>query len=181
MGFRLVVNRLVAIGYPEAILEFEYDHSFPVRSVGFLVCLYLGMFFFVFCFSGFVLLTDIASYEFFCSRLKTHLFRHFLPRDFLYCLQSDLHHFSTLLIIFVVYLSICWLKSLNISGLTFVTRMTKGSSVGSTLFVRNFLAIQNIQLVIFCRVLQKNTAKLMHPNFHVAESLFVVKCSAVSD
>ena len=33
MGFRLVVDRLVAIGYPEAIREFEYDHSFPVRSV----------------------------------------------------------------------------------------------------------------------------------------------------
>jgi len=33
MGFRLVVNRLIAIGYPEAIHEFEYDHTFPVRSV----------------------------------------------------------------------------------------------------------------------------------------------------
>jgi len=33
MGFRLVVERLVAIGYPEAIREFEYDHSFAVRSV----------------------------------------------------------------------------------------------------------------------------------------------------
>jgi len=32
MGFRLVVNRLVAIGYPEAIREFQYDHTFPVRS-----------------------------------------------------------------------------------------------------------------------------------------------------
>jgi len=39
MGFRLVVNRLVAIGYPEAIREFEYDHSFPVRSVCLSVCL----------------------------------------------------------------------------------------------------------------------------------------------
>jgi len=33
MGFRLVVDRLISIGYPEAIREFEYDHSFPVRSV----------------------------------------------------------------------------------------------------------------------------------------------------
>jgi len=44
MGFRLVVDRLVAIGYPEAIREFEYDHSFPVRSVVChcaSVCLYL--------------------------------------------------------------------------------------------------------------------------------------------
>jgi len=38
MGFRLVVNRLVAIGYPEAIREFEYDHSFAVRYP-FPVCL----------------------------------------------------------------------------------------------------------------------------------------------
>jgi len=38
MGFRLVVNRLVSIGYPEAIREFEYDHSFPVRFVDVSVC-----------------------------------------------------------------------------------------------------------------------------------------------
>jgi len=38
MGFRLVVERLVAIGYPAAIREFEYDHSFPVRSVYTSVC-----------------------------------------------------------------------------------------------------------------------------------------------
>jgi len=39
MGFRLVVNRLVAIGYPEAIREFEYDHSFAVRYPRLSVCL----------------------------------------------------------------------------------------------------------------------------------------------
>jgi len=39
MGFRLVVNRLIAIGYPEAIREFQYDHTFPVRFVRLSVCL----------------------------------------------------------------------------------------------------------------------------------------------
>ena len=33
LGFKLAVKRLVAIGYPEAIQEFEYDPTFSVRWV----------------------------------------------------------------------------------------------------------------------------------------------------
>ena len=33
MGFRLIVNRLVAFGYPPAIRDFEYDPTFPIRWV----------------------------------------------------------------------------------------------------------------------------------------------------
>lgn len=33
LGFRLVVERLVKMGYPDAIKDFEYDHTFSVRSV----------------------------------------------------------------------------------------------------------------------------------------------------
>ncbi|EEB13161.1 Cytosolic purine 5'-nucleotidase, putative [Pediculus humanus corporis] len=35
LGFNLVKERLVAFGYPDAILEFEYDPSFPVRGLWF--------------------------------------------------------------------------------------------------------------------------------------------------
>jgi hypothetical protein len=28
-------ERLVALGYPEAILDFDYDHAFPVRGLWF--------------------------------------------------------------------------------------------------------------------------------------------------
>lgn len=35
MGFRLVVDRLIAIGYPDAIREFEYDYTFAVRGLWF--------------------------------------------------------------------------------------------------------------------------------------------------
>jgi len=31
MSFRLVVERLIAIGYPAQIRDFEYDPTFPVR------------------------------------------------------------------------------------------------------------------------------------------------------
>ena len=31
LGFRLIVDRLVNMGYPTAIREFEYDHTFSVR------------------------------------------------------------------------------------------------------------------------------------------------------
>jgi hypothetical protein len=31
LGFNLVKERLVSLGYPQEILEFEYDPSFPVR------------------------------------------------------------------------------------------------------------------------------------------------------
>lgn len=35
MGFGLIVERLVHIGYPEAIRDFEYDPTFPVRGLWF--------------------------------------------------------------------------------------------------------------------------------------------------
>lgn len=35
LGFRLVVERLVSIGYPEAIKEFRYDPTFPIRGLWF--------------------------------------------------------------------------------------------------------------------------------------------------
>ncbi|CAD5111208.1 DgyrCDS540 [Dimorphilus gyrociliatus] len=35
LGFRLVVERLVDIGYPEAINEFRYDPTFPIRGLWF--------------------------------------------------------------------------------------------------------------------------------------------------
>jgi len=31
----LLKEHLVKLGYPEAILDFEYDHSFPVRGLWF--------------------------------------------------------------------------------------------------------------------------------------------------
>ena len=31
LGFELLLDRLVEIGYPEAIKEFQYDPSFPNR------------------------------------------------------------------------------------------------------------------------------------------------------
>ncbi len=31
LGFQLLVERLVELGYPEQLKEFEYDPSFPVR------------------------------------------------------------------------------------------------------------------------------------------------------
>lgn len=31
LGFKLTIERLVTIGYPAAIKEFEYDSSFPIR------------------------------------------------------------------------------------------------------------------------------------------------------
>jgi len=31
LGFKLTVDRLIDIGYPSVIKEFEYDPSFPVR------------------------------------------------------------------------------------------------------------------------------------------------------
>lgn len=35
LGFKLLKDRLVSLGYPEAIDRFEYDHSFPVRGLWF--------------------------------------------------------------------------------------------------------------------------------------------------
>jgi len=35
LGFDLAKNRLIAVGYPEAIAEFQYDHTFPVRGLWF--------------------------------------------------------------------------------------------------------------------------------------------------
>ncbi|CAA9995365.1 unnamed protein product [Nesidiocoris tenuis] len=35
LGFNLVKKRMVAMGYPQEILEFEYDPSFPVRGLWF--------------------------------------------------------------------------------------------------------------------------------------------------
>jgi hypothetical protein len=35
LGFDLPKHRLIAIGYPEAIREFQYDHTFPVRGLWF--------------------------------------------------------------------------------------------------------------------------------------------------
>ncbi|KAK9509101.1 hypothetical protein O3M35_006491 [Rhynocoris fuscipes] len=35
LGFNLVKERLVAMGYPQEIMEFEYDPSFPVRGLWF--------------------------------------------------------------------------------------------------------------------------------------------------
>nr|CAD7456124.1 unnamed protein product [Timema tahoe] len=35
LGFNLVKARLVSLGYPQEILEFEYDPSFPVRGLWF--------------------------------------------------------------------------------------------------------------------------------------------------
>jgi len=35
LGFDLVKDRLIAIGYPDAIKEFQYDHTFPVRGLWF--------------------------------------------------------------------------------------------------------------------------------------------------
>ena len=31
LGFRMVVEHLVKLGYPQAILDFEYDPTFAVR------------------------------------------------------------------------------------------------------------------------------------------------------
>jgi 5'-nucleotidase len=33
--FNLIKQRLVDVGYPEEILEFEYDNSFPIRGLWF--------------------------------------------------------------------------------------------------------------------------------------------------
>ena len=33
LGFTLLAERLVDIGYPEAIKDFDYDPTFPVRLV----------------------------------------------------------------------------------------------------------------------------------------------------
>lgn len=35
LGFNLIKQRLVDVGYPEEILEFEYDNSFPIRGLWF--------------------------------------------------------------------------------------------------------------------------------------------------
>lgn len=35
LGFDLVKARLVSMGYPKEILQFEYDPSFPVRGLWF--------------------------------------------------------------------------------------------------------------------------------------------------
>uniref|UniRef100_A0A1I8IA45 5'-nucleotidase domain-containing protein 3 n=1 Tax=Macrostomum lignano TaxID=282301 RepID=A0A1I8IA45_9PLAT len=34
-AFRLMLNRLVDIGYPSEILKFQYDHTFPIRGLWF--------------------------------------------------------------------------------------------------------------------------------------------------
>lgn len=33
LGFNLIKNRLIDIGYPKEILQFEYDPSFPIRGL----------------------------------------------------------------------------------------------------------------------------------------------------
>ena len=35
LGFKLVIERLINLGYPEELKEFEYDASFPVRGLWF--------------------------------------------------------------------------------------------------------------------------------------------------
>ena len=35
LGFDLVIQRLISLGYPEELKEFEYDTSFPVRGLWF--------------------------------------------------------------------------------------------------------------------------------------------------
>merc|ERR1719474_2048738 len=35
LGFNLVIQRLISLGYPEELKEFEYDASFPVRGLWF--------------------------------------------------------------------------------------------------------------------------------------------------
>jgi len=33
LGFQLIKEQLVKMGYPESLLEFEYDPTFPIRLV----------------------------------------------------------------------------------------------------------------------------------------------------
>lgn len=35
LGFNLVIQRLISLGYPEDLKDFEYDPSFPVRGLWF--------------------------------------------------------------------------------------------------------------------------------------------------
>ncbi len=35
LGFKLLVERLLALGYPEQLEEFEYDPTFPIRGLWF--------------------------------------------------------------------------------------------------------------------------------------------------
>ena len=35
LGFKLLVERLVALGYPDHLTEFEYDPTFPIRGLWF--------------------------------------------------------------------------------------------------------------------------------------------------
>jgi hypothetical protein len=35
LGFNLVIERLLSLGYPEELKEFQYDASFPVRGLWF--------------------------------------------------------------------------------------------------------------------------------------------------
>ena len=37
MSFNLIVERLIQVGYPEAIRDFEYDPTFPVRYVQYMM------------------------------------------------------------------------------------------------------------------------------------------------
>eukprot|EP00914_Ancora_sagittata_P010838 GHVO01021141.1.p1 GENE.GHVO01021141.1~~GHVO01021141.1.p1 ORF type:complete len:568 (+),score=36.78 GHVO01021141.1:68-1705(+) len=99
LGFDLVKKRLVKIGYPESIMDFEYDHTFPVRGLWF-DSLY-----------GNLLKVDAYGNILLCLHgfkfLKTQEIRKLYPNKFIVLDESRIYVLNTLFNLPETYLLAC--------------------------------------------------------------------------
>ena len=72
LGFRLTVDRMVAVGYPKALKNFVYDPTFPVRYVFMMVCVNGNAYSKVLHFEldNFVFLPNCRFHLLYCSRRR---------------------------------------------------------------------------------------------------------------
>ncbi|XP_070501760.1 cytosolic purine 5'-nucleotidase isoform X2 [Chironomus tepperi] len=99
LGFNLIKQRLVDVGYPEEILEFEYDNSFPIRGLWFDT--HFGNLLKVDAYGN--ILVCVHGFEF----LKPHSIYDLYPNKFLQLDESRVYVLNTLFNLPETYLLAC--------------------------------------------------------------------------
>lgn len=122
LGFRLIVERLVKMGYPKAILDFEYDHTFSVRGLWFDT--HYGNLLKVDNFGN--ILVCLSGFKF----LKGPEIRHFYPNKFIQLDEKRIYVLNTLFNLPETYLLACLVDYfINIPG---YTKENTGVKMGDT-------------------------------------------------
>ncbi|XP_062138579.1 cytosolic purine 5'-nucleotidase isoform X2 [Drosophila sulfurigaster albostrigata] len=124
LGFNLVKERLVSMGYPKEILQFEYDPTFPVRGLWF-DTLY-GNLLKVDAYGN--ILVCVHGFEF----IKHHQVYELYPNKFLKLDESRVYVLNTLFNLPETYLLACLVDFFNHSS-EFV-RVERGIKAGDFLF-----------------------------------------------